>query len=302
VAVAAGAGWILVRRLTKPLDRLRGAAIALGEGDFTVTPAFTGLAELDDVGEALHHTARRIGGLIERERTFSADASHQLRTPIAGLRVALEAELTVPRPDRETVLRECLGVTERLQETVDDLLRLARNVPLDRGPLDVSGALKELVQRWRGPLESQGRRIEAVDDPALPEVRASAAAIRHVLDVLVENALTHGRGTVTVASQGLPHGVVITVSDQGRGIADSTVLFRRRAPGAGGIGLALGRTLAAAEGGQLRLRSARPAVFELTLHSGGTNSTSDSPESRGESTHSDEDALTGQGGAASPKR
>ncbi len=239
-AAAAGAGWFLVRRLTRPLERLRGSAQALGDGDFTVTPAPTGLPELDDVGEALGVAARRIGHLVERERAFSADASHQLRTPIAGLRVALETELIHPRADREAVLREALAAVDRLEDTVDGLLRLARDVPDDRGALEPAVLISDVSARWRPAVTASRRTLVARCAPGLPPVRASATALGHVLDVLVDNALHHGGGTITV--------------EGGTG---------------NGIGLALGRTLAAAEGGHLRLRSARPAVFELSFPADG---------------------------------
>jgi signal transduction histidine kinase len=265
-AAAAAAGWLLVRLMTRPLDRLRRSAQALGDGDFTVTPAPTGLPELDDVGTALGLAARRIGNLVERERTFSADASHQLRTPIAGLRVALETELIHPRPAREPILREGLAAVERLEGTVDSLLRLARDVHDDRGELQLPAVINELSVRWRPAVLASGRTLVARSAPGLPTVRASATAIGHVLDVLVDNALRHGGGTITVDAASTSAGVVVTVTDEGPGVADPERLFQRRPGGSGnGIGLALGRTLAAAEGGHLRLRTARPAIFELTL-------------------------------------
>jgi signal transduction histidine kinase len=265
-AAAALAGWLLTRRLTRPLGALRASALALGDGDFTVDPPATGLAELDDVGAALRSSARRIGTLVERERAFSAQASHQLRTPVAGLRVALETEMAHPRPDREAILRESLVAAERLEATIDGLLRLARGQPDDRHVLDVPAHLAQLELRWRPSLRAAGRRLVTGCTGPLPPVRASATAIDHVLDVLVDNALHHGAGTITVQAGGTGAGVVITVTDEGEGVAEPAEVFQRRArPGGRGIGLALGRTLAAAEGAELRMRSARPAVFELTL-------------------------------------
>lgn len=269
-AAAAGAGWFLVRRLTRPLERLRVSAQALGDGDFTVTPAPTGLPELDDVGEALGAAAGRIGNLVERERAFSADASHQLRTPIAGLRVVLETELIHPRADRDSVLQEALTAVDRLEDTVDGLLRLARDVPDDRRTLEPAVLIRDVSARWRPAVTASKRTLVARCAPGLPPVRASAIALGHVLDVLVDNALRHGGGTITVEAASTSAGVVVTVADEGSGVSDPERLFQRRPGGTGnGIGLALGRTLAAAEGGHLRLRSARPAIFELSLPADG---------------------------------
>lgn len=265
-AAAALAGWLLTRRLTRPLGALQVSALALGDGDFTVDPPPTGMAELDDVGEALRSSARRIGTLVERERDFSGQASHQLRTPVAGLRVALETEMIHPRPDRHAILRESLAAIDRLEATVDGLLRLARGQPDDRQVLDVPAHLARLETRWRPTLHAAGRRLVTGMTGPLPAVRASATAIDHILDVLVDNAFQHGAGTISVQAAATADGVVVTVADEGPGVAEPAEIFKRRArPGGQGIGLALGRTLAAAEGADLRLRSARPSIFELTL-------------------------------------
>ena len=138
VAVIAGiAGSLLARHLTRPVQRLRDAAIRLGEGDFTATPPISGLPELDAAASALSATGRRLGGLVERERAFSADAYHQLRTPLASLRLALESELVQPRADPTVALRGLADV-DRLESTLTDLLALARDTPADRRPVDLA--------------------------------------------------------------------------------------------------------------------------------------------------------------------
>lgn len=281
VAFAAGAGWWLLRRLLGPVNALRAAAERLGQGDFTVAVPATGLPEVDDVGKALALSGARIGRLVDRERAFSADASHELRTPVAAVIVALETELLAPRPDRHTVLHESLAALTRLQRTIDDLLRLARDAPGEREAVDLCALIDDVHDDWLRRYRSAGRLLHA-RCPRPLTVPVSGAAVRHILDVLVDNALRHGHGPVTLAVDPALGGVALTVTDQGPGPAHSETLFRRRDPDATGtgIGLALARSLAEAEGARLRLSSTEPTTFELLvpLHPAPEPTTEPSPE------------------------
>lgn len=266
VAFAAGAGWWLLHRLLGPVKALRAAAERLGQGDFTVKVPATGLPEIDDVGTALALSGARIGRLVDRERAFSADASHQLRTPVAAVIVALEAELLAPRPDRRTVLHESLAALTSLQRTVDDLLRLARDAPGEREAVDLCALIDDAQADWLPRYHSADRLLHARCPQPLT-IHVSAAAVRHILDVLIDNALRHGHGPVTLTVDHAPGGVALTVTDQGPGPTHPETLFRRRDPDATGtgIGLALARSLAEAEGARLRLASTDPTTFELLV-------------------------------------
>ena len=266
VGLAALAGWWLLRRLLGPVVALRAAAERLGQGDFTVNIPATGLTELDDLGRALTLSAERIGRLVERERAFSADASHELRTPLAAVMVALETELLAPRQDRRAVLTESLEALTRLERTVTDLLRLARDVPGQRAALDLEALLDQLRADWTPTYRTAGRALE-VRTQRLPAVHASDAAVRHILDVLLDNSLRHGRGAVTLTADRAPGGLVVSVTDAGSGPTHTATMFGRRDPDAigTGIGLALARSLAEAEGARLRLRSGTPTTFELLI-------------------------------------
>ncbi|TFV89913.1 HAMP domain-containing sensor histidine kinase [Blastococcus sp. CT_GayMR16] len=266
ILFAAGAGWWLVRRLLGPVQALRAAADRLGRGDFTVEVPTTALQEIDDVGRALAASGARIGRLVERERAFSADASHELRTPVAAVLVALETELLAPRPDRRTVLVESIAALTRLETTIEDLLRLARDNPGDREPADICALANDIGTDWL-PRYDAARRPLQVSCQNAPAVPVSATAVRHILDVLLDNALRHGDGAVSLAADATPGGVAITVTDQGPGPRQPETLFTRRDPRAAGtgVGLALARSLAEAEGARLRLRAAAPTTFELLI-------------------------------------
>ena len=254
------------RRLTRPVDTLVESAERLGEGDFAVRNTPSGIEELDHVGRALDRTAVRLGELIARERAFSADASHQLRTPITGLRVRVETALSTPGADLRAALEDTLVPIDRLETTVDDLLALARDTHADRSPLDLPRLLHETEDGWHGKLAAVGRplRIEIEPDIAAPPL--AEPAVRQILEVLLSNALDHGAGVVTLHARPGPGAVIIDVADEGTAYLDGNTIFDRRVGRSTGIGLALARTLAEAEGGRLVLDRPGPhPVFSLIL-------------------------------------
>ena len=272
-ALAVVATWLVgrrqARRLARPLEDLAIGARRLGEGDFSVRVGRGGIPEIDAVASALDRTAGRLDDLLARERAFSADASHQLRTPLAGVRLRLEAALERPDVDLRSAIGESLVDVDRLEATIAELLTLARGEREEGAePLDLAALLDELAAEWGGRLALQGRDLDLAVDRGAPMARASAAAVRQVLAVLVDNAARHGRGTVTVRVREAADAVAIDVSDQGRGVREREhVLFARRPAIAHphGIGLALARRLAEAENGRLNLTRSSPPVFTLLL-------------------------------------
>jgi len=269
VLVAVLASLLAMRSLNRRLARLEAYALRVGDGDFASTFAPTGYQELDRVGVALEATARRLGGLVERERAFAGDASHQLRTPIASMRVDIEAELQAPREDPTTVLNECLDQLDRLEANVTTLLKIAAGRPPTLGPLQLDRLFADADDRWQREYRSAGRRLTVASGDECP-VRVDAAhnALDVVLDVLLENALRHGRGAVTVDVVARPRSVCIRVVDEGRAPADPEAIFRRGHSGHGdgrGIGLAMARTLAASQGAELRLGSEPHTTFEIVF-------------------------------------
>ena len=270
IALAVLAALILGRGLAGPLERLAVSARRLGDGDFSVRAVPAGVAEVDAVGAALDTTAQRLDDLVLRERAFTADASHQLRTPLQALRIELEAiEL---RGDPPPELPAALAQVDRLQSTVDTLLGAARDAPQAAAASAVAPILAEAASRWHGRLAQDGRplRISGGDDGL--EVRAAAPVVQEVLDVLLDNAATHGGGAVTLSVRRTDDHVWLDVADEGAGFAiDPEAAFARRAGGGDGhgIGLALARSLAHAEGGRVEVvRSESRPVLSLLLPRG----------------------------------
>ncbi|CAM3320471.1 HAMP domain-containing sensor histidine kinase [Kibdelosporangium persicum] len=264
--VSVGVALLLARRmaarLAAPLEELSAAAKVLGDGDFTVRTSRSGVPEIDSVGASLDSTAQRIGDTMDRERAFSANASHQLRTPIAGLRLQLEAALESP-DDPRPAIRKSVAAVDRLERTVDDLLTLTR----DRSPApvaDLDALLTDVATAWGEPLAASGRALE-INAHGAPQPRAAEAAVRQILNVLVDNAFTHGAGTVRVTARDAGDALAIDVSDDGPGISSRHDVFARRVHNGHGIGLALARSLAEADGGRLTHREG--STFTLLLPS-----------------------------------
>ncbi len=286
VALAAAAvtvAWLVgrwqARRLARPLEDLEGSARRLGDGDFSVRTRRGGIAEIDAVGTALDATAIRLDDLLARERAFSADVSHQLRTPLAGLRLRLEAALERTDPRTGAAIAASLTDADRLEAIIDELLTLARaGQAASAGPVDLGALLGELSPEWGARLALHGRDLEVQVDPGAPDAQASTAAVRQVLGVLVDNATIHGRGTVAVTVREAPGAVAVDVSDEGPGVRDTEGdLFAQRTDrrDGHGIGLALARRLAEAEQGRLTLSSTAPPVFTLLLPA-----TADAPDAQ----------------------
>jgi len=137
--------------------------------------------------------------------------------------------------------------------------------------LPVPALVADWTSAWSSVLAGRDRRLRVEVAEELPAVRASEAAVRQVVDVMLDNAVLHGTGTVDLVVHDIGATVAIDVSDEGEGPPQPDEVFRSRAASAPGhgIGLALARALAEAEGGRLVLGSARPPVFSLLLPAAG---------------------------------
>jgi signal transduction histidine kinase len=266
IGLAVGAAALAARRLAAPLERLGAVAGRLGEGDFSVRAPTSGVAEADAVARALNATAQRLGDTVAREREFSADASHQLRTPLAALRLELEGiELDAPSAE----ITRALAEVDRLDRTISTLLAAARDAPRDGGSADLDRALREIEERWRGPLAQAGRPLRIRRDAGGRSAQVSEAVLAEVMQALVDNAATHGAGEVTVAVRAVHGALAIDVADEGSGFGEDPERSFERRSGSGdghGIGLTLARSLIRSEGGELTIsRPGEHPVVTLLL-------------------------------------
>jgi len=270
VTLAVVAAILTAKRLARPLERLAAAADhedrrALSDG---IPPS--GIPEIDAVSVALSDWAGRLDQTLARERAFSADASHQLRTPLAALRLELES-VQLERDPPEQV-SSALDQVDRLQGTIDTLLAVARDVPRDASKTDLVELARRVTDSWHRRLVTEGRsaRVRTADENAMAAVDSDV--VEQILGVLIENAYLHGDGAVTVTVREIGGWRAVDVTDEGAGFrGDPDAAFNRRAGSATGhgIGMSLARSLAEAEGGSLRVsESGQNPVLTLLLPPG----------------------------------
>jgi signal transduction histidine kinase len=269
-ADAAGLAVLQARRFIRPLQRLTVTSARLGDGDFSARTGRLALPELDRVAAALDGAAARIAQLVGRQREFTANVSHQLRTPLTAMRLRLDELATLDDPEEARAeLEATLRVADRLEQTVTDLLALARagdlGTPRD---LDLARLARERTTGWRPAFARAGRELRLAADASLP-ARVSPGGVAQALDVLLENALEHGDGTTWLSAREQDGRYRLAVADEGPGVpaALEAAIFERHVSTAGstGIGLPLARALVEADGGRLILAGPRPARFEIVI-------------------------------------
>ena len=272
VGVAVILGLVYARRIVRPLEELAGAADRLGSGDSSPLGRRYGIQELDRVAEGLDGSAQRINDLLSAERDFAVDASHQLRTPLTALSMRLEEMMAAA--DYPDVVREegaaALAQTERLAEVVGQLLgRARRTAPGSPTVASVDEIVSQQVVEWEPAFRRLNRRLAVAGEKGL-FAYATPGGAAQVIATLLDNALVHGAGTVTIRTSRTRRSVVVEVRDEGSGVPSELAprIFERSVSGSPtgtGLGLALARTIAAADGGQVVLVRPRPAVFALFL-------------------------------------
>jgi signal transduction histidine kinase len=263
---AALLAFVQARQLARPLERLARAATRLGDGDFTANPpTSSGIEEIDSIARAIRLSGNRVERMLESERGFTADATHQLRTGLTGL--AMRLELLERHPDADVASEASITLTQihELNTTLDELLHVARKGSTgERTDVDLASLVDHHVADWQ-PQFSKKRRQIVVTTGQVDAVIGTPGLVGQVLNIVIENALRHGRGTVAI----LVSGTSVLVEDEGGGIDDdaAATIFDRPSDhhAAHGRGLALARRLAEADGGRLELTAQHPATFTLSL-------------------------------------
>jgi two-component system OmpR family sensor kinase len=268
LVLAVALGYVLAGSGLRAVDAMRRRAEAISAerpGERLPVPA-TG-DELERLGRSLNGMLDRLEQAIERERGFVAEAGHELRTPLSLLRGELDLALRHAGSEDElrAALRTASDETDRLVQMAGDLLLIARTdrgeLPLHPEPLDARALLDSVRNRFAWRADDAGRDI-AVDVAAPVTVEGDRIALEQALGNLVDNALRHGDGPVTLSARRAGAGVELHVADEGPGVpaAFAARAFDRfsrpdasaAAPGSG-LGLAIVRAVARAHGGEAGL-------------------------------------------------
>ncbi|MFD9013576.1 sensor histidine kinase [Streptomyces sp. NPDC059552] len=275
---AAALAWWVTGRALRPVNAIRRelAAVTASELDRRV-PDPGGADEIARLARTVNDTLDRLERSDARQRQFTADASHELRNPLAAVRSRLEVALAMDRPDRESV-GAALADTERLQRIAADLLLLARldGGPVPRSePVDLALLAAEDAARRGGP-RGDARVSLRLDARAPVPASGDPARLERALANLVDNALRYARAEVVVRAAEHDGWRLLEVTDDGPGIpeADRDRVFERfvrldadrgRASGGTGLGLAIAREIARAHGGDVRALPAPGGGARLVL-------------------------------------
>ncbi len=264
LGIAAGA--LIAQQVAGPIRRLELAARRVSGGDLDAQAAIEGSTEQRSLARSFNEMTERLARLLRSQEDFVADASHQLRTPVTGLRLRLEGLLDSSDDDED---RRQLGAgireVDRLSHTVEELLVLSRagERDLPGADVDVDDAVRRAAERWRRAAD--GRGIEVVERPRAggATVWCAKADLDRAIDCLVENAIRYSpRGTIVEIAGG-PRGV--EVLDEGPGLepGEEEAVFERfyrgregrRGPEGTGLGLPIARELTREWGGDTTLAS-----------------------------------------------
>jgi heavy metal sensor kinase len=284
---AAGGGYWLSRRALAPVDQLTRAArqitgTSLGS---RLEHSHTG-DELQRLADTLNEMLDRIEVAFRRVTEFTADASHELRTPVALIRTEAELALRRSRNSEEyrAALEHILGEAERTTRLLEQLLALARTDAgrefLEARDLNLGDLMEQSAQAWSGVANAKELRFVRDLSPAAVTVKGDEAALRRVIDILMDNAVkySHERGVIRLGLHAESDAAVITVQDDGIGIAadEQEKIFERfyrvdkarsRQMGGAGLGLSIAQWIVQKHGGMIAVRSeaGTGSTFEVRI-------------------------------------
>jgi len=240
ILVGMALAWLLAATLTRPVERLAVAAERLGSGQLDARAEPSGPREIATLATSFNSMASALSANIAAQRVFLANASHQLRTPLTGLKLRLEAIEGEGGAAGEEA-RKAGAEADRLNDLVEGLLTLARtsSAPPAAEAVDVGAVARSACERWTGAAERAGKDLRVDVPPEPATVRAQASDVEHILDNLVENAIryTPAGSTIDVRVERANGSISLVVADDGPGIMpeDRQHVFERFYRGTSGV-------------------------------------------------------------------
>lgn len=265
--------WVSVRRGMSPLDRMAESLSSRPATDLRPLPDDRLPDEIVPAIHALNGLFRRVENVREREKSFTAFAAHELKTPLAGLKTQAQVALASKDGElRENALRQIAAGVDRTSRLVRQLLDLAAVEATDRTLEMQAASPLEIVRQVASDLPSRGQRVRIegdVDGAARFDPMLLTLAVRNLL----ENALTHSDAPVLVSARKAVGAAEIVIEDEGPGIPDDELpratdrFFRGRAKSASGsgLGLAIAKEAVTRMGGTLTLTNREPRGLAATL-------------------------------------
>jgi two-component system OmpR family sensor kinase len=261
---ASTAGYFLAAAALRPVEAMRRrAAEVSSDQPGQRLPLPNANDEVRRLGETLNAMLERLEAGLARERRFVADASHELRTPLALLKTELELALRRPRSsdELEEALRSAAEEVDRLTRLAEDLLVLAQvdegKLPLGPTRLSVSEVLNAVAHRFEARAAALGRALE-VRVTGEDAILADRLRLEQALGNVVDNALRHGDGSITLEAETRDDCIELRVRDEGSGFPRDfmprafdrfTRAEEARSGGGAGLGLAIVDAVARAHGG-----------------------------------------------------
>lgn len=270
-AVALLLGWLLLRQLTQPLNKLTRATKKISAGDLDHRVSIDSEDELGKLGNSFNQMARNLQESEEIRRRMIGDIAHELRTPLTVLSGEVEAireGVYKPTDEKLGQIQEDLNLLKRLIEDLRELtLAEAGELELNRGPTQLDRLIRSVKNKLESIADRDRIKLELDLPESMTELNLDGDRISQVLNNIVRNAIQHTKedGRVTISASERQKDVVVKVTDTGEGIPEEKLdhvfdrFYRadssRSTEGGSGLGLSIAKELVEAHGGKIQIDS-----------------------------------------------